>query len=230
MCRRVNQLKVAHISWRRKRSPIVFELNQGSALLVSTGEEILATTESFPPKIKKTIERAIYWIGKSIDEIDFDLKVTALCTAMETLLTTKSDKRKGEAIAYRMALLEAHFEGAISHPGELLWIYELRSSVVHGSNIDIASSAEYSTMLGNARDTLRNFINYSVDNKITKQSDLIHRIENSDMADTLLTWLQGFADKNSREIYKALKQARSGKGPVFIGYTPPFYSADISMN
>jgi hypothetical protein len=50
----------------------------------------------FPPNLKDLIERTLHWIGLSISEVDPDIKISFLCTALETLLTTKDDKRKGE--------------------------------------------------------------------------------------------------------------------------------------
>jgi hypothetical protein len=126
---------------------------------------------------------------------------------METILTTKSDKRKGEAIAYRMVLLEAHFEDKISHPGEVLWIYKLRSSVVHGSSIEEATRFEYYTMREAARQTLKNFINYVSQKGIKKQTAFIDALESSPHAKRLADWLSRFGDEESIEIRKALLNA-----------------------
>lgn len=194
-------------SWTRKRSPWGLEYYDAFEKHVTDANHQLSLFETFNPKIKAIIERAIFWIGKAIEEAEPDLKVIALCSAMETILTTKSDKRKGEAIAYRMVLLEAHFEDKISHPGEVLWIYKLRSSVVHGSSIDEATKFEYYTMRGAARQTLKNFINFVSQKGIKKQTAFIEALESSTHAKTLADWLSHFDDDESLEIRKALLNA-----------------------
>ncbi len=200
----------ARVSWYRKRSPIPLEHYSRLESYLSEGQELLTITERFAPKIKGVIERAIYWISKSIEEVDTDLKIITLCTAMETLLTIKSDKRKGEAIAYRMALLELQYEETIRHPVESLWVYELRSKIIHGSSIEVTTKAEYFTLLRDTRNTLRKFIRYADKTNITKQSDLIKSLETSEIAERLLYWLDEYSDESSGSIEKALSDAKEG--------------------
>ncbi|MEA2000006.1 MAG: HEPN domain-containing protein [Euryarchaeota archaeon] len=106
-------------------------------------------------KLRKRFERALIWIGRSIEEKDPDIKIINLSTALETILTDKSDKKKGETLAYRMLLLNAHVKRPFIDPAKVLWIYELRSDIIHGSRIGIASNHEYSTMKFVTIETLR---------------------------------------------------------------------------
>ena len=95
------------------------------------------------PQIKTIVDRTIYWIGKAIEETEYDQKIIALCTAMEVLLTTRSDRRKGEAIAYRMILINLSLEKKFSNPFQILRIYELRSKIIHGSSLLTTTESEY---------------------------------------------------------------------------------------
>ena len=89
---------------------------------------------------------------------DYDDKIIALCAAMESLLTVRSDKMKGETLAYRLVLLNSFLERPFLNPFKLLWIYELRSKVIHGSSLNEATKAEYGTLRRVTRDTISNFI------------------------------------------------------------------------
>lgn len=205
--RKLNTANAVLTSWTRRRAAWGLEYYDSFERYVTDANRQLGLIESFNPKIRAIIERAIFWIGKAIEEAEPDLKVIALCIAMETILTTRSDKRKGEAIAYRMVLLEAHYEDKIGHPGEVLWVYKLRSSVVHGSSIEEATRFEYYTMREAARQTLKNFINYVSQQGIKTQAAFIKALETSSHAKTLADWLGKFNDEESVEIRQALLSA-----------------------
>ena len=201
--RKVDDAKYVSTGWKRSRAAYALHYNKGLGTLLATTHESLNVTKSFNSRIQGIIERAIYWIGKSIDEGEPDQKVIALCTAMETLLTTKSDKRKGEAISYRMMLLNSLLEESFVDPGKLLWIYELRSGVIHGSNRGEATMVEYYTMLFAARETLYNFIRFINNEKIEKLSQLINKLETSEKVKSLIAWLE----KSSNPYAKVIKEA-----------------------
>jgi len=162
---------------------------------------------------RERVERALYWLGRAVEGEELDQRVALLCTAMEALLSDKSEVRKGERIAYRMVLLESLRGSSFVHPAQLLWIYTLRSSVVHGSGVDIVTKTEYRTMVHAARRTLKNYVDFVGDNNIRKYSDLIRRIETSEEAKQLSEWLGGHPDdENVRELKEALDEAISRHG------------------
>jgi hypothetical protein len=99
--------------------------------------------EKYLPELRKRFERALMWIGRSIEEEDPDIKIINLSTALETILTDKSDRMKGETLAYRILLLNAHVKKPFIDPAKVLWIYELRSEIIHGSRIGIASDMKF---------------------------------------------------------------------------------------
>lgn len=183
---------------------------------------VLGGSTNFPKDLKERVDRALHWLGRAVDQDEFDQKVTHLCTAMESLLSNKSEQRKGERIAYRMVLLESLTGNAFVHPAELLWIYQLRSSVVHGSSVEVATKQEYRTMLHAARCTLKNYVVFIADNGLTKYAELIRRIEFSDEAKQLSGWLNLHfdGDDDIAQIKQALDDAIRGGNPEFAPLPP----------
>lgn len=171
---------------------------------------VLGRSAVFPKEFKERVERALYWLGRAVEGEELDQRVALLCTAMESLLSDKSEVRKGERIAYRMVLLESLRGSSFEHPAQLLWIYTLRSSVIHGSGVGIVTKTEYRTMVHAARRTLKNYVDYVDDNNFRRYSDLIKHIETSGEAMQLSEWLGGHpADENVRELKEALDGAIS---------------------
>ena len=135
--------------------------------------------ENFPSKLRERFERALMWIGRSIEEKDPDIKIINLSTALETILTDKSDEKKGETLAYRMLLVNAHVKKPFTDPAKVLWIYELRSDIIHGSRIGIASDHEYSTMKFVTIETLRYSLEIIRRDGLKKHKDFIKAIRES---------------------------------------------------
>lgn len=196
-------------NWTRKRSPDVFKYNEKFENFLIKGDQQLQSIKSLSSEMQVRIERAIFWIGKSIDEAEPDQKIIALCTAMETLLTAKSDRKKGEAIAYRMVLLNSLLKERFLTPAKILWIYELRSKIIHGSDIAEATMSEYHTMLLAAKQTLYNFIKFVNKGKTVKLSQFVKILETSENAELVIKWLENFNDEYSKAIKVALKEAIS---------------------
>lgn len=198
--------KIIGLSWHRDFSPLEFDYEEQFKRFTDKANEHFTLVNPLPNKLKETIERAIFWIGKAISEENFDSKVASLCTALETLLTTKQDGRKGERIAYRTALLKRHFEESITHPRHILWLYLIRNDVVHGSKIGVASKSEYHSLLLLSREMLDYYIRLANQNSFKKPIDLLNFLNKSPYAQELLDWLKLFPDDHSSEITKVLEE------------------------
>jgi hypothetical protein len=150
--------------------------------------------KNFSPKIQDLLERTLYWIGLSISEIEIDVKIAFLCTALETLLTTQDDKRKGERLAYRGYLLamEVGVDNHYIQPHEILRIYDLRSKIVHGSTFDEAKKEDYSYLLQFTKRTFKNFIVFAGKNSLNRQSKIYKKLLESKHIIPLLSWLDNF--------------------------------------
>jgi hypothetical protein len=198
------------IGWGRdnKNSPITYKYSDTLVERIGEANEDFERIKKFPPNIRDLIERTLHWIGMAISEIDPDVKVSFLSTALETLLTTKADARKGEKIAYRGYLLGQEVGSDDYYmPQEILGVYEKRSTVVHGSGISIASRKDYWLMLNFAQATLKNFIQFVGEHKLTKPMGVFTKLLQSEHVPPLLQWLEeAFVDDDSKSIAGSLKE------------------------
>lgn len=128
-------------------------------------------------KIYERMRRALDWIGGSVIRERLDDKIVDICTALETLLATKQDRRKGEAIALRMMLLYSRLNKSFFDPMKLLEIYEKRSDIVHGSERDICLDSDYRVSQWIALDVLMNVFSYINKYEITRHSDFFQDLE-----------------------------------------------------
>ncbi|HEV8427460.1 MAG TPA: hypothetical protein VGQ41_06075 [Pyrinomonadaceae bacterium] len=183
---------------------------------VGYADLVLTQSAGLGEDFKARVRRTVHWLGIAVEHEDYDQRVSLLCTAMESLLCAKEEIRKGERIAYRMVLIQSLVGDSFVHPAEILWIYKLRSSVVHGSRIDVAGESEYERMLDATRGTLKSYINLIAKNDLKNFAELIKHIESSTEAEQLLQWLDSHAeDENIQELKEALK------GRIRVAATTP---------
>ena len=175
---------------------------------VAVANEDFVKIKKCPLNIQELIERTLHWIGLSISELDDDIKISYLCTALETLLTTKDDALKGGRIAYRGYLLGQEVASEDYYmPQRVLRVYELRSTIVHGSDIGIATEKDYWLMLDYTQATLQNFIQVVAEHKLTKPTKIFAKLLQSRHVSPLLEWLdQEFDDKYSEMIAESLRK------------------------
>jgi hypothetical protein len=151
--------------------------------------------EKPPLKLRERFRWALAWIGRSIEEENPDIKIIYLSTALEAILTTISDEEKGKTLAYRMLLLNFHVEKPFTDPVKVLLIYELRSKIVHGSAMGIASHHEYLIMKHVAIETLRHSLEIVRKEGLRKHDKFIKAIES-------------YNEKKSLKIRDQMKQNR----------------------
>lgn len=194
--------------WDAEHSAIKYDYAEFLVEHIGEANKDFLLIQKFPPNLKDLIERTLHWIGLSISEVDPDIKISFLCTALETLLTTKDDKRKGQKIAYRGYLLGMEVNpDNCSTPQQVLRVYDLRSTVVHGSDIGIASRNDYWLLLEHAQATLKHFIEFVSKNKLTRQTRVYRKLLQSEHVTPLLTWLEEmFDDSDSKSISESLKE------------------------
>lgn len=159
-----------------------------------------------PSKFRERFVRALTWIGRGIEEEDLDVKIINLSIALETILTNLDDGFKGEALASRMLLLYDIVDKPFIHPAELLWIYELRSKIVHGSALGITSNAQYLTMLRVARDVLIYSIKVIRINGLKSHNKFIATLESHDKRGQVINWLEKQGDEGSSKIKKHMDE------------------------
>lgn len=92
-------------------------------------------------------------------------------------------------------------------PQRVLRVYELRSTIVHGSDIGIATEKDYWLMLDYTQATLQNFIQVVAEHKLTKPTKIFAKLLQSRHVSPLLEWLdQEFDDKYSEMIAESLRK------------------------
>jgi len=206
----VKKVTTGKVGWGLdyKNSPIEYDYSDSLVERVGVANEDFGRMKKFPLNIQQLIERTLHWVGLSISELDHDIKISYLCTALETLLTTKDDGLKGGRIAYRGYLLGQEVASEDYYmPQRVLRVYELRSTIVHGSDIGIATEKDYWLMLDYTQATLQNFIQFVAEHKLTKPTKIFAKLLQSRHVSPLLEWLdQEFDDKYSELIAESLKK------------------------
>ena len=205
----IERAKIVVTGFNRENSPLSYDYPKSIIENAQKANKDYLLIKKFSPPIQDLLERTLYWIGLSISEIETDLKIAFLCTALETLLTTKDDKRKGEKIAYRGYLLlgEVKSDGFYLQPHEALRVYELRSTIIHGSKFGITTDKDYWSMLKFTQQTFSNFINFANKHNLGKQSKIYKKLLQSEHLIPLMTWLNDFfSDVASERIVESIKE------------------------
>lgn len=143
--------------WDRKRRPGKLILSDPVKGCIEQAKDHFNFLGKMDVSLRKKVEIALYWTGQAVKEDIFSFKILYLCTAMESLLTTIDDKRKGEALVYRMTVVNHIVEGAFPNPEMLLSFYEDRSKVVHGAALVDVAYSSCSSMFYAERMTRHNF-------------------------------------------------------------------------
>jgi len=193
-------------SWKRKRSP--FGISIGDSLLASItkANDHFKVISYLNPNFQSRVQRAIYWLGSAIEEEAFDHKMIHLCTALESLLTSRSDKRKGEVIAYRMVILNHLTEGNFPDPFRLMWFYELRSRIVHGSAIGQTTKSDYLNLQDITTRTLFSLITQIKQLNAKDYFDLISQLENEVNLKLVKSYFEGFKGEWPQSILQILNE------------------------
>jgi hypothetical protein len=205
----IRNLKTNQIicSGRAIRRPLNTFYNENLSRFLDHGSDHYNAILKYSPRMKAVVDRAIHWFGTAIEQETFDQKIIALSTFLEVLLTQKDDGRKGEAITYRMALLNSIAGAYFVDPMRILWLYEIRSSIIHGSTINCATSIDYQTLLMTCQTTLSSFIKLVGKWNIKKPSELIKFLETSDESSRFMAWLKESGDTKAQEIANSLQKA-----------------------
>jgi hypothetical protein len=131
------QPQVIEAGWRftreRRPLPLVKDVRKRVENVLQKLEPAL--DGRMPSALATQLVRSAEWIGMSQTRENHDDAVADLCTALECMLTTISDGRKGEAIALRLLLLGRRAKGPEYRPDLALYLYKLRSRVLHGADL-----------------------------------------------------------------------------------------------
>ncbi len=131
-----------------RRTALPFDMTREQ---LAEAQQVLApfqplTDGAMNARTSKACWLAVRSISSSLLRSTADDQVLDLCTALEAVLTTKAEGRKGEWLAIR-AMALAHRHGVSVAPLDILDVYTKRSSITHGSDRDIATEAEAKSLL-----------------------------------------------------------------------------------
>ena len=198
-----------HWSWKRKREPFKLTIGDHDKKYLDRAENNYQISRNFDSKLRARYERAAYWMGMSIEEEEFDKKIISLCIALESLLVSKNDKRKGEVIAYRMLIVNHLVEGSFPEPFGVMAFYELRSEVVHGSSLFEATYSDYSKLHYTTRKTLFNFIIIAEKNGVKKYDDFLKVVESTENIELMKSYFGKFKGEWPKAIISELHERLS---------------------
>ena len=152
-------------------------------------------------RFRDALLRSIEWIGVSITRQYRDHQVVDLCTALETVLTTMDDGRKGEAIALRSMLLSVALDRPFTDPQEVYSLYELRSRVVHGADLGVSGENDYIKLRSLAERVLLGVLELNeVSGPFRRPIELIRCLEDSERLNQALAWLDNWQDEATKAV------------------------------
>lgn len=200
----VTRNEVTSLRWERTHAPGTVQMTRRMA---EPARKHLALINRFlddqtiPEKLQSRVQRALRWIGQSIIKESADDRVVSLCTALETLLTTRNDGRKGEAIALRTMLLGEALQEGFLNPAMVYGLYEIRSEIIHGSAVRVGTDRHSDQLLWLANEMTTYFVRLVTENpSITRHSKLIAFLQEEHRLRAALKWLESSTDPNVKKI------------------------------
>ena len=150
-----------------------------------------------PDEISRHLERAINWISSSITRERLDDKIVDLCTALEILLLPDyRGGQKGHMIALRHRLIGGEWS-----PIEILYLYGLRSAIVHGSLLNVSQYIDYWDLLLICFVTLNKFVRLAKRNPTVKNlKDLVGIVETQGNLESFILLVGTRGGKRGRDL------------------------------
>ena len=167
----------------------------------------LASNENLRLSFRKRFSLALHWISTAMTRDDYDEKLVDVCTALESMLTQRSDHRKGELIALRAMLLQCTLEGRFQDTLPILRLYEIRSKIVHGSGINLCGEGQYTHLLGFAGRLVMQAAELSDRNPSVKRFDDFRKtIELEEMLGVAIRWFTRYGKEGQNVVDEAKKR------------------------
>ncbi len=157
--------------------------------------------------LRDALFRSIEWVGVSLTRENYDHRIVDLFTAMEAVLTTKGDGKKGEAIAIRLMLLSMVLNKVFVDPQWVLALYELRSRVIHGAALGVSGENDVARLRILAERVLLGVIELDgTHGKFSRPIDLIGFLESEDRIENARNWLEQREDEYSKSLAKYARE------------------------
>ena len=178
--RKKNKLDLLLPGWRRSFRSVELTINDTISKQIETSCRMLGdlfSEKSINISIRDRLIRSLEWVSNSVAREEPDDKVVDICTALETLLATKDDPRKGERIALRTTLLNMVQDKPFFDPVHVMNLYLKRSDIVHGSARKVCTESDCQIGRLIALDSFSKSLTYILANKITRHSAFIESLQ-----------------------------------------------------
>jgi hypothetical protein len=152
-------------------------------------------------RLRDAILRSIEWIGTSITRNNCDQEIVDLCTALEAVLAGRNDPKKGEAIALRSMLLSLSLGKSFFDPIPILQLYETRSRIIHGAELDICGRTECDWLRTVTEEVISNAIQLaSSKDGLARPIQLFRHIGSAELLQGAISWLEDNAREPAQDI------------------------------
>src|SRR5665213_515737 len=180
---------------------VAYQLGANTYLFDLARSEPVAELPANPTNdLERHANIALHWMERAYLEGDPLAGTLFAYFAFEALLGDTSNKRKGEALAFRQMVLGHLSENLFNNPIATQRQYELiRSAAVHGSEITEVNEDDFAFLLFHVRKTLNQYLTIAKNNAITKRSQLVNFLENHADRSKLIQWVHDVASFQGNE-------------------------------
>ena len=154
----------------------------------------IETPNTFEDKILKGLN----WIGLAIRDDRPEDKISKFFTGLEALLVHEKEGKKGELLAFRIALLQNKTNRQFTFPDRTLYLYEKRSEIVHGGqyNKDPPNKQDVSSLAYLATSVIINICKIQSKKKFCSPKKFVRWLEKENgEKQKMIKWIE----KNSSE-------------------------------
>ena len=203
--------------WGLNQQPLISPIDPTSrrrALDFLRPTEQLLARKDLRKDMKDRLLRAGHWVRAATFKSNYDEKVTDLFTALEALLTQKSDRRKGELITLRAMLLQGASIGGFTDTFPLLRLYQFRSSLVHGSELGLCSEAHYFYLQSEVSRLMTMYVEFlAAHPDIRSFKELAASIEKPEWLTFAEQWFGKFG-KDSKDLKREIQSLQAARKNV----------------
>jgi hypothetical protein len=207
--RQAGENQASRLQWSFGNRPTKTTIVESRARAIEQYLQPLLASGGLPRRLSGRIHLAARWIGASATKAEPDDKVIALCTALEALLASKDDGRKGEIIAIRSMLLPAAIGEGFTDPYPLYALYVRRSDVIHGTKLGVCGEEDYRLLHFEATLALKNMLAVLARHpEVTTFRRLIELIETPEALESAQGWFARYG-RFARDVAKVVEERRT---------------------
>lgn len=215
LIRRQGDENAAQLNWNFGRRNVTATISESRAKAIEDYlAPVVGTGVGLPEEFAERIRLAARWIGASALKPELDDKVVALCTAVEALLASKSDRLKGEIIAIRSMLLPLSIGEGFTDPFPLYALYNRRSDVIHGSRLGVCGEEDYRLLRFEGTLILKRMVSVLKQHpEVQRFDDLVRLIETVEGLGHAEAWFRRYGPA-ARDVVKAAQERRRALEPM----------------